>query len=231
MNFSDSLKELNIELTEAQLSMFEIYYTFLLEYNQITNLTRITEREEVFYKHFYDSLALAGAIDMNKFTSLCDMGAGAGFPSLPLKIIYPHLEITIVDALNKRIKFLEQLLIKLNMENVKLVHDRIETYAIKHQDAFDIVTARALGSLSMITEMGIPMTKKSGKLVAYKAINFEEEIKESKSAFSILGSEIESIKHYNLPNDFGNRVLILVKKNKSVQGYPRSFAIMTKKPL
>jgi len=231
VNFSDSLKELNIELTEAQLSMFEIYYTFLLEYNQITNLTRITDHEEVFYKHFYDSLALAAAIDMHEVTSLCDMGAGAGFPSLPLKIIYPHLEITIVDALNKRIKFLEQLVIKLNMENVKLIHDRIETYAIKHLDAFDIVTARALGSLSMITEMGIPMTKKSGKLVAYKAIQYEEEVKESKNAFLILGSEIESIKHYNLPNEFGSRVLILVKKNKSVQGYPRSFAIMTKKPL
>jgi 16S rRNA (guanine527-N7)-methyltransferase len=231
MNFKESLKDIKIELTEEQLLLFEIYYAFLLEYNQITNLTRITDHEEVFYKHFYDSLTLADTIDIKKITSLCDMGSGAGFPSLPLKIIYPHLNVTIVDSLNKRIKFLEQLIEKLNMENVTLVHDRVETYAIHHQNTFDLVTARALGSMPLISEMGIPMTKKNGYFVAYKAVRYEEEIKESEHTLKVLGSEIIDIKHFDLPKAFGSRVLIVIKKNKSVIGYPRNFALMTKSPL
>jgi 16S rRNA (guanine527-N7)-methyltransferase len=231
MNFKESLKDLKIELTDEQLRMFEIYYTFLLEYNQITNLTRITDYEEVFIKHFYDSLTLADAVDMKEISTLCDMGSGAGFPSLPLKIIYPHLNITIIDSLNKRIKFLEQLVVRMNLENVTLVHDRVEVYAINHQDSFDLVTARALGSMALIVEMGLPMMKKSGRFVAYKALQYEEEIEASKNALKVLGSEIDSIKHFDLPNAFGSRVLILIKKNKSIHGYPRSFAIMTKKPL
>jgi len=231
MNFKESLEDLKIKLSDEQFHMFEIYYTFLLEYNQVTNLTRITDHEEVFYKHFYDSLTLADAIDMSTVATVCDMGSGAGFPSLPLKIIYPHLQITIIDSLNKRIKFLEQLIVKLNMDHVELVHDRVEVYAVSHQDSFDVVTARALGNLSLITEMGIPMTKKSGKFIAYKATQYEEEINQSKHALKVMGSEIESIKHFDLPYAFGSRVLIVIKKNKDVQGYPRSFAIMTKKPL
>ena len=231
MNYKESFKNLNIELTDEQLRLFEIYYTFLLEYNQITNLTRITDHEEVFYKHFYDSLTLADAIDMTKISTLCDMGSGAGFPSFPLKIIYPHLKITIIDSLNKRIKFLEQLIIKLNIDHVTLIHDRVENYAIGHQDSFDLVTARALGSMSLISEMGIPMTKKSGYFVAYKAVQYEDEINESRNTLRVLSSEIENIKHYDLPFAFGSRVLIVIKKNKSINGYPRSFAIMTKKPL
>jgi len=231
MNFKENLKSLKIELTEEQLRLFEVYYSFLLEYNQITNLTRITDHEEVFYKHFYDSLTLADTIDIDKTSSICDMGSGAGFPSLPLKIIFPHLNVTIVDSLNKRIKFLEQLIEKLNIKNVTLVHDRVETYAIQHQNAFDLVTARALGNMSLISEMGIPMTKKNGYFVAYKAVRYEEEIKESEHALKVLGSEVENIKHFDLPKSFGSRVLIVIKKNKSILGYPRSFAIMTKNPL
>ena len=231
MNFRNNLQELNIHLTDNQLEKFEIYHSFLIEYNKITNLTRITEREEVFIKHFYDSLTLNDAVDFSKINTLCDMGSGAGFPSIPLKIIYPHLEVTIVDSLNKRIEFLKQLLEKLEIENVSLIHDRMELYAIKHQDYFDLVTARALGNMSLISEMGLPITKINGIFIAMKALNYEEELHQAKNAIKILGGNIECIKHFDLPDLHGNRTLIVIRKSKSIKGYPRSFALMNKKPL
>ena len=231
MNFKEHLQALKIDLTENQLQKFEIYYSFLLEYNQITNLTRITEREEVFYKHFYDSLTLATTVDIFEITTICDMGSGAGFPSIPLKIIYPHLKVTIVDSLNKRIVFLKQLIEKLEIDNVELIHDRIESYATNHQESFDLVTARALGNMSLISEMGLPITKINGIFIAMKALNYEEELQQSKNAIKILGGTIECTKHFDLPNQHGDRTLIAIRKIKSIKGYPRNFALMNKKPL
>ncbi|MCF7931087.1 MAG: 16S rRNA (guanine(527)-N(7))-methyltransferase RsmG, partial [Acholeplasmataceae bacterium] len=167
MKFKEDIsKELNIEITEEQATQFETYYQFLIEYNEITNLTRITEKEEVYYKHFYDSLTLVKSINFNEIESICDMGSGAGFPSIPLKIIYPHLQVTIVDSLNKRIIFLNKLVDKLGLVDIKLIHNRVEVFALDNQMEFDLVTARALGNLSLILEMGIPMTKIGGKFIA-----------------------------------------------------------------
>jgi 16S rRNA (guanine527-N7)-methyltransferase len=231
--FKDDVKnELNIELSEQQLKQFDIYYKFLIEYNEITNLTRITDEEEVYYKHFYDSLTIVKSIDMHKINTLCDMGAGAGFPSIPLKIIYPHLKLTIIDSLGKRITFLKLLVEKLNLDNVFLVYDRIENYAKTHHDKFDLVTARALGKLPLILELGLPMTKMNSFFVAYKSKNYEEELSDSVNALNLLGGEVTKIIQFEIPNAFGDRVHILIKKHKkSPLMYPRSFSAIKKKSL
>jgi 16S rRNA (guanine527-N7)-methyltransferase len=231
--FKDDVKnELNIELSEQQLKQFDIYYKFLIEYNEITNLTRITDEEEVYFKHFYDSLTIVKSIDMHKINTLCDMGAGAGFPSIPLKIIYPHLKLTIIDSLGKRITFLKLLVEKLNLDHVFLVYDRIENYAKTHHDKFDLVTARALGKLPLILELGLPMTKMNSFFVAYKSKNYEEELSDSVNALNLLGGEVTKIIQFEIPNAFGDRVHILIKKHKkSPLMYPRSFSAIKKKSL
>jgi 16S rRNA (guanine527-N7)-methyltransferase len=232
VNFKNDVETLlRRTITEEQLRLFEIYYQFLIEYNEITNLTRITEKQEVYYKHFFDSLTLTNVIDFEHVSSVCDMGSGAGFPSLPLKIMYPHLDITIIDSLGKRIMFLNLLVQKLQLNHVNLVHDRVETYATSHQQKFDIVTARALGHLSLISEMGIPMAKINGYFLAPKGLNVEEEIKESKHAISLLGGAIKSIKSFELPLNYGHRTNILLQKKKHIDGYPRTYVQMIKKPL
>jgi 16S rRNA (guanine527-N7)-methyltransferase len=227
----DVLKFLNINLSEYQLNQFKQYYEQMIEYNKHTNLTRIIDEHEVYYKHFYDSITLAKSIDINQIKSICDMGSGAGFPSIPLKIIYPHLEVTIIDSLQKRIKFLDLLIDNLRLDFVNLNHERIETYATGHQNQFDVVTARALGNLSLILEMGIPMVKLNGLLVAFKALNYQEEINSSEQALKTIGARLNQIESFNLPYDYGYRTHIIIKKEKHVEGYPRQFSLMTKKPL
>jgi len=232
MMFKENIEKLlNIEFTLEHQKMFDVYYQYLVEYNKITNLTRIVDETEVYYKHFYDSLTLAKSIEMNQIHTMCDMGAGAGFPSIPLKIMYPHLEITIVDSLNKRIVFLQNLVDKLELNQVDLIHDRVESYALINQNKFDLVTARALGHMSLITEMGIPMTKKNGYFIGLKAQNYEEELNSSRNGIKILGGDVVDINAFDLPLSLGHRVHIVIKKTKQVNGYPRSFVLMTKKPL
>jgi 16S rRNA (guanine527-N7)-methyltransferase len=169
---------------------------------------------------------------MHKINTLCDMGAGAGFPSIPLKIIYPHLKLTIIDSLGKRITFLKLLVEKLNLDHVFLVYDRIENYAKTHHDKFDLVTARALGKLPLILELGLPMTKMNSFFVAYKSKNYEEELSDSVNALNLLGGEVTKIIQFEIPNAFGDRVHILIKKHKkSPLMYPRSFSAIKKKSL
>lgn len=230
MNFKLDIKnDLDLELTDEQIDKLNVYYSELITYNQHTNLTRIVEYNEVMYKHFYDSLTLAKTIDINQIRNICDMGSGAGFPSIPLKIIFEHLEVTIVDSLNKRIKFLQQLVDKLELTHVDLVHDRVEIYAKKHQKAFDLVTARALGNMKLISEMGIPMTKVNGYFIAMKSSNYEEELEEARETITLLGGKMSHITQLSLPYDYGKRSNICIKKVKHTSGYPRSFAVMSKK--
>lgn len=225
------LKDLGIKLSDEQSHLFDVYYESLVAFNAHTNLTRITERHEVDIKHFYDSLTLAKTIDLSQVESLCDMGSGAGFPSLPLKIIYPHLEVTIIDSLGKRIAFLKELIEVLGLSGVSLVYDRIESHAQNHPLSFDVVTARALGKLPLIIEMGVPMLKEKGLLIAYKGQNYESEVLDSRHALLKLGSKLKDEIQYNLPDEMGHRVHLVIEKQKHVQGYPRSFAVMKKKPL
>lgn len=227
----DVLEGLGIELSEAQLKQFEVYYHELITFNEHTNLTRITERHEVDIKHFYDALTLAKTIDLTDVISLCDMGSGAGFPSIPLKIIYPHLQITIIDSLGKRIAFLKDLVEALKLEGVNLVYDRIEKHAEKHKQVFDVVTARALGKLPLILEMGIPMLKTNGLFIAYKGQNYESEVRDSKRALLKLNAKLIDEVRYDLPHDMGHHVHLVVQKLKHIHCYPRSFASMKKKTL
>jgi len=231
--FKDDIKKnLAVEISSNQLKQFDIYYNFLIEYNEITNLTRITDEEEVYYKHFYDSLTIVKSLDITKITTLCDMGAGAGFPSIPLKIMFPHLHITIIDSLGKRITFLKQLIEKLDLKNVTLIYDRIENYAKNHHNSFDLVTARALGKLNLILELGLPMNKVNSYFLAYKSKSYDEELTEASNALNLLGGKVIKVIPFEIPNAYGDRVHILILKHKkSPLIYPRSFSAIKKKSL
>lgn len=229
--FQEELTKLKINLTQKQLDQFAIYYQFLVEYNKITNLTAITEEKDVYYKHFYDSLLLTQSVDFNKILKMCDIGAGAGFPSIPIKIIYPHLEITIVDSLGKRIKFLEQLIEKLSLEKVILRHSRAEDHALKNLSSYDLVSARAVGHLAIILELGVPMLKVGGYFLAPKGQNYLEEITESKNAISVLKVKKVKTDVFELPFEYGMRANILFQKEKEIKGYPRPYAQISKKRL
>ena len=216
---SDIRKHFGIDLTKEQLLMFETYYEKMIEYNKHTNLTTITNKDDAYYKHFYDSLTLIPYLKDN--VSLCDMGSGAGFPSLPLKIIFPNLKITIIDSSNKRIKFLEQIVESLNLEDVTLIHDRIEVFGKANLKKFDFVTARALGKLNIILEMAIPMLKESKTFIAMKGDKGFEELDEAKEALKTLKSEVIYTTKLELPHNYGERQIFLIKKNKHVKNYPR----------
>ncbi len=232
MNFKDDvLKTLDIHLSSLQLEQFHQYFEFLVKYNQSVNLTSITDQEEVYYKHFFDSLSLTKCVDLSQVITLCDMGAGAGFPSIPVKIAFPHLQITIVDSLNKRILFLNELLQRLGLDCVRTVHDRIENFGKKNVNQFDLVTARALGPLPLILEMGLPITRIDGHFIAFKATSYQKELETAHSALNNLAGSIENVTTLELPKDYGFRALIRVKKNRHVSGYPRTYALMLKKPL
>lgn len=218
--FIKSLENININLTEKQLNQLNQYYELLIEYNKIMNLTSITEKEEVYLKHFYDSITISTEIDLSKEETLCDIGTGAGFPGLVLKIVFPNLKITLLDSLNKRIKFLEEVIKILHLENIEVVHSRAEEYAINNRNKFDITTARAVAHLSILLEYAIPMTKPNKYFIAMKA-NIDEELKETANALKELSTEIVNINKFNLPKENSNRTIISFKKNNDIKKYPR----------
>ena len=218
--FKEELKKLNIELNDIQLNQLKKYYQLLIEYNKIMNLTNITEEKQVYLKHFYDSLTIIKIIDLNKVNSLCDIGTGAGFPGIVLKIVFPNLKITLLDSLNKRISFLNKVIEELNLKDIETIHIRAEEYAKNNRNKFDITTARAVAHLSVLLEYSIPMTKENGYFIALKG-NIEEEKTEISNALKILNSKIEDIVYFELPYNQGNRSLIKIKKEKDNKKYPR----------
>ena len=231
MEFNKLLANINIELSDRQLEQFESYFKFLVEYNQYVNLTAITEEEDVYIKHFYDSILVGQVLDLTTVNSICDVGSGAGFPSIPLKIVYPHLNVTIVDGLDKRITFLKQLVSKLGLTNVNLVHGRAEEYAKDHRESFDMVTARAVARANILNELCIPLVKVGGNFVSMKGKNAEEEINEGNS-LSILKGKIVNQAEYYLPKEESKRVLIVINHfEKCPNKYPRAFASIKKNPL
>jgi 16S rRNA (guanine527-N7)-methyltransferase len=231
VNFNSLLEKLNIELTPKQLEQFEIYFKFLVEYNEYVNLTAITDEEDVYIKHFYDSILVGQVLDLSNVNSICDVGSGAGFPSIPLKIVYPNLKVTIVDGLDKRITFLKQLVSKLGLDNVNLVHGRAEEYAKEHRESFDIVTARAVARANILNELCITLVKVGGYFISMKGKNAEEEISEGKS-LEILKGKIVKKNEYYLPKEDSKRVLILIEHfEKCPSKYPRAFASIKKNPL
>ena len=231
MEFNKLLANINIELSDRQLEQFEIYFKFLVEYNEYVNLTAITEEEDVYIKHFYDSILVGQVLDLTTVNSICDVGSGAGFPSIPLKIVYPHLNVTIVDGLDKRITFLKQLVSKLGLTNVNFVHGRAEEYAKDHRESFDMVTARAVARANILNELCIPLVKVGGNFVSMKGKNAEEEINEGNS-LSILKGKIINQAEYYLPKEESKRVLIVINHfEKCPNKYPRAFASIKKNPL
>lgn len=229
--FIEELKKINIEITEQQLEKLKKYYEMLVEYNKVMNLTGITEQEQVYLKHFYDSLTISKIIDLSKEETLCDIGTGAGFPGLVLKIIYPNLKITLVDSLNKRIEFLKQVIKELELNNIEAIHTRAEEFAQNNKEKYDIVTSRAVAPLNILLEYGIPLTKTNKYFISYKG-NIDEELEQSKNALEKLDSKIEKIEKFNLPIEESSRTLIKIKKIKPTsKKYPRKNNEIKNKPL
>ncbi|MFJ5718106.1 16S rRNA (guanine(527)-N(7))-methyltransferase RsmG [Neobacillus sp. NPDC093127] len=232
--FEASLKEKGIFLSEKQLEQFEKYYSTLVEWNEKMNLTAITEKADVYLKHFYDSITASFYFDFTKPFHLCDVGAGAGFPSIPLKIIYPHIEVTIVDSLNKRISFLNHLADILNLENVHFVHDRAETFGVNpnYRERFDVVTARAVARMSVLSEFCLPLVKVGGHFIAMKAAHAKDELEVGQKAISTLGGKVEKEFTFTLPMEESERTILIIKKDgKTPKKYPRKPGTPGKMPI
>ena len=228
------LADLGFPLTDRQKEQYERYFELLVEWNEKINLTAITEKDEVYLKHFYDSIApiLQGLIE-NQPIRLLDIGAGAGFPSLPMKILFPELDVTIIDSLNKRINFLHLLAEELGLNGVHFYHGRAEDFA---QDKafraqFDIVTARAVARMQVLSELTIPYLKVGGRLLALKASNAPEELEEAKNALNLLFSKVEDNLQYELPNGDPRYITLVEKKKETPNKYPRKAGMPNKRPL
>ncbi|HFH7151815.1 TPA: 16S rRNA (guanine(527)-N(7))-methyltransferase RsmG [Streptococcus agalactiae] len=232
--FYQVLIEHGITLTDKQKKQFETYFRLLVEWNKKINLTAITDKEEVYLKHFYDSIApiLQGYID-NSPLSILDIGAGAGFPSIPMKILYPEIDITIIDSLNKRINFLNILANELELSGVHFFHGRAEDFGQDRvfRAKFDIVTARAVARMQVLAELTIPFLKVNGRLIALKAAAAEEELISAEKALKTLFSQVTVNKNYKLPNGDDRNITIVSKKKETPNKYPRKAGTPNKKPL
>lgn len=232
--FTAALEEKGMTLSPVQLEQFETYFRMLVEWNEKMNLTSITEKEEVYLKHFYDSISAAFFIDFHKVTTICDIGAGAGFPSIPLKICFPHLHVTIVDSLQKRITFLNELAKGLNLQDTTFYHDRAETFGQRKEkrESYDLVTARAVARLSVLSELCLPLIKKEGLFVALKASAADEEMQAGKKAVTVLGGEVVEKHSFVLPLEESERNIIVIEKKKQTpKKYPRKPGTPNKSPI
>lgn len=229
-SFVEALKELGIELNETQLSQLERYYELLIEYNKVMNLTGITEKNDVYLKHFYDSLTIAKIINLNKQSNLCDLGSGAGFPGIVIKIAFPELDITLVDSLNKRINFLNKVISELKLKKIKAVSSRIEEHSIRNIEHFDVVTARAVAPLNVLLELGIQLVKQKKYFIAMKG-NLDNE-PSYKNAMEKLNCRLDDVIQFKLPVENSNRTLIKIEKKSSTDKlFPRKYSEIKKNPL
>lgn len=234
--FAEELANYGFKLSSKQKEQFATYYNKLIEFNKKVNLTRITNKNEVYLKHFFDSITpLLEFSDLFKGEkSLCDVGAGAGFPSLPIKILCPDLSITIVDSLGKRLKFLDELVSDLSLDKVTLVHSRAEDAGQNKnlREKFDLVTGRAVARMSVLSEYCLPLAKVDGYLVALKGPKAQDELAEAKNAIEVLGGSVKEVKELTLPDTDDERTLIVVKKVKATpKKYPRQAGTPNRKPL
>ncbi len=235
MNYNeakDLFSELNINLTEKQHDNYSTYLKTLLEWNEKINLTAITEENDIWIKHFIDSCTINKYIDSKN--TIIDVGTGAGFPSLPVKILHDDLNITLLDSLNKRIDFLREIVKVLGLKNVSFIHGRAEDIAnnSKYREEFDIATARAVANLSTLSEYCLPFVKVGGSFICMKAGNVETEINEAKKAIDILGGKVEKVEKFLLPHTDIERTIIIIKKIKETpKQYPRNAGIPSKNPL
>ena len=227
-------EDLGISLNEVQKEQFIRFYEYLIEKNKVMNLTGITELEEVLVKHFLDSLACVKAVDLSKVKTFMDVGTGAGFPGIPLKIAFPHLKVTLLDSLNKRLKFLNCVIEELALEEIVTVHGRAEDFARQkdYRENFDLVVSRAVANLSTLAEYCLPYANIKGKFVSYKSGKVESELEQAKKAVKILGGSMEQDVRFELMDTEAERSLLVIQKVKSTpKQYPRKAGIPAKEPL
>lgn len=232
--FRTLLQGHGIELSDEQLTQFERYYEELVSWNEKMNLTGITARDQVYIKHFYDSISLAFHLPMENVSSMADIGSGAGFPGIPLKICYPHLRLTIIDSLNKRIHFLQHVVDQLGLKEVELLHGRAEDLARKEglRDSFDLVTARAVARMAVLNEFCLPFAKPGGVFAAMKGSNPEDEVKEATRSLSELKGKWVSSPEFSLPMENSERHLVIIRKTgPTPKKYPRKAGTPAKSPL
>lgn len=232
--FIEALAKKGIHLTDQQIQQFRTYFELLVEWNEKMNLTAITNQDDVYLKHFYDSISAAFYVDFSKPLTVCDVGAGAGFPSLPMKICFPEMRVTIVDSLNKRIQFLTHLSEQLGLTHVEFVHARAEEFGQnpKYREAFDVVTARAVARLSVLAELCVPLVKPGGEFVAMKAAAAEDELKDAKKALTVLGAQKKDHHSFTLPMEESERTIYVFSKVKTTpKKYPRKPGTPNKSPI
>lgn len=232
--FEKKLSELGITLSDVQKKQFNLYYELLVEWNKVMNLTGITEYEEVNEKHFVDSLSIVKAIDLNKVNSVIDIGTGAGFPGIPLKIAFPHLEVVLLDSLNKRIKFLDNVIDKLSLSNIKTIHGRAEDFAkqMEYREKFDLCVSRAVANLATLSEYCVPYIKIDGKFIPYKSGEIDEELDNARKAVHVLGAKINETVKFHLPGtEIGRSFIIIEKKQSTSKKYPRKAGLPSKEPI
>lgn len=232
--FENKLNELGIALTDKQKQQFDKFYELLVEWNKVMNLTGITEYEEVNEKHFVDSLSIVKAIDMKSVKSVIDVGTGAGFPGIPLKIAFPHLKVVLLDSLNKRINFLNTVIAELGLTDIKTIHGRAEDYAkqTEYREKFDLCVSRAVANLSTLSEYCLPYVSADGLFVPYKSGEIDEELENSKKAVKILGGKIENVVKFQLPGTEIGRSFVKIRKiSNTNKKYPRKAGLPAKEPL
>lgn len=232
--FETELKKLGIILTDKQREQFDRYYELLIEWNKVMNLTGITDYDEVILKHFIDSLMLSEICDMSNVSAMIDVGTGAGFPGIPIKIVYPHINAILLDSLNKRLKFLNTVIEELGLESVQTLHGRAEDYARKteYRESFDLCVSRAVANLSTLSEYCIPFVKKDGTFISYKGGDSDQEVKQAERAVALLGGKVETIHKFTLPGTDMGRTLVEIKKIKNTpRRYPRKAGQPAKEPL
>lgn len=231
-NFLEELNKISITLSEKQLEQFRIYYDMLVEKNKVMNLTGITEWDEVLEKHFLDSVSLIRAVDLNQKLRVMDMGTGAGFPGIPLKIVFPNLNVTLADSLNKRVLFLQEVIEALELDGIEAIHGRAEDLARdkKYREMYDISVSRAVANLSTLSEYCLPFVKLGGQFISYKSGEVEEEVALSKSAVFLLGGKIKDTVKFEL-GESGRSFIIIDKVKGTPKSYPRKAGTPSKKPL
>lgn len=229
--FVAGLNTIGIMLTDKQMQQFLTYYEMLVEKNKVMNLTAITEFDEVIEKHFLDSLQIAKYVDLDGKT-LIDIGTGAGFPGIPLKIAFPQLKVVLLDSLNKRIKFLDEVIHELGLKDVETLHGRAEDYGkhVDYREQFDFCVSRAVANLSSLSEYCIPFVKKEGYFIPYKSGNIDEELQSANKAVFLLGGKMERVEKFALEDS--QRSFVFIKKvNNTAKKYPRKAGLPTKEPL
>ncbi len=231
---TEDFKLLGFPLSEKQIDQMLKYYEMLIEWNQVMNLTAITEYADVVKKHFVDSISIVKACDVDKFVSVIDVGTGAGFPGLVLKIVFPDLHITLLDSLHKRVQFLNHVIEALHLCNVRTIHGRAEDYAKQDsmRENFDLCVSRAVANLSTLSEYCIPFVRQGGMFISYKSEKVEEEVLRAADAITVLGGRLERQVEFMLPNSDIYRKLILIRKEKATPSrYPRKAGLPGKEPL